>query len=57
MILGRFYGMNTIQTDHVIEARTANMVIIDKTKNKCKIIDFAGPFDSRMETTERDERL
>ena len=38
MILGRFYGMNTIQTDHVIEARTANMVIIDKTKNKCKII-------------------
>ena len=49
MILGRFYGMNTIQTDHVIEARTPNMVIIDKTKNKCKIIDFAGPFDSRME--------
>ena len=25
------------------------MVIIDKTKNECKIIDFACPFDSRIE--------
>ena len=47
----------TIQTDHVIEARRPDMVIIDKTKNECKIIDFACPFDSIIEERERDERL
>ena len=31
------------------------MVIIDKTKNKFKIIDFACPFDSRAEETEKDK--
>ena len=29
----------TIQTDHVIEARRPDMVIIDKTRNECKIIE------------------
>ena len=32
-----------IQTDHITEARP-DMVIIDKTKNECKIIDLACPF-------------
>ena len=45
----------TIQTDHVIEARRRDMVIIDKTKNECKIIDFACPFDSRIEEREKDK--
>ena len=45
----------TIQTDHVIEARRPDMVIIDKTKNECKIIDFACPFDSRIEEREKDK--
>ena len=45
----------TTQTDHVIEARRADMVIIDKTKNECKIIDFAYPFDSRIEEREKDK--
>ena len=31
------------------------MVIIDKTKNECKIIDFACPFDSRTEESEKDK--
>ena len=31
------------------------MVIIDKTKNECKIIDFACPFDSRIEGREKDK--
>ena len=31
------------------------MVIIDKTKNKCKIIDFACPVDSRIEEREKDK--
>ena len=45
----------TIQTDHVIEARRPGMVIIDNTKNECKIIDFACPFDSRIEEREKDK--
>ena len=45
----------TIQTDHVIEARRPDMVIIDKTKNECKIIDFACPFDTRIEEREKDK--
>ena len=43
----------TIQTDHVIEARRPDVVITDNTKNECKIIDSACPFDSKIE--ERDE--
>ena len=31
------------------------MVIIDKTKNECKIIDFACPFDSRIEEREKNK--
>ena len=45
----------TIQTDHVIEARRPDMIIIDKTKNESKIIDFACPFDSRIEEREKDK--
>ena len=44
----------TIQTDHVIEARRPDTMIIDKTKNQCKIIDFACHFDSRIEEREKD---
>ena len=45
----------TIQTDHVIEVRRPDMVIVDKTKNECKIIDFACPFDSRIEERQKDK--
>ena len=45
----------SIQTDHVIEARRPGLVIIDKTKNECKIIDFACPFDGRIEEREKDK--
>ena len=31
------------------------MVIIDKTKNECKIIDFACPFDNRIEERQKDK--
>ena len=41
-----------IQTDHVIEARRPDMAKIDKTKNECKIMDFACPFDGRIEERE-----
>ena len=45
----------TIQTAHITEARRPDLVIIDKTKNECKIIDFACPFDSRIEEREKDK--
>ena len=45
----------TIQTDNVIEARRPDMVIIEKTKNECKINDFACPFCSRIEEREKDK--
>ena len=45
----------TIQTDHVIEVGRPDMVIIDKTKNECKIIDFACSFDSRIKEREKDK--
>ena len=44
-----------IQTDHVIEARRPDMVIIDKTKIECKDIAFASSFDSRIEEREKDK--
>ena len=44
----------TTQIDHAIEARRPHMVIIDNTKNECKIIDFACPFDSRIEERKKD---
>ena len=53
MILGRYYWI--LQYKLIIEARLPDMVIIDKTKNECKIIDFACPFDSRIEEREKDK--
>ena len=51
------WDMN-IQTDHVIEAQRPDMVVIDKAKNHCQMIDFAVPYDSRVEQKElgREER-
>ena len=47
----RFHNTNY----HAIGARRPDMVIIDKTKSECKIIDFAYPFDSRTEEREKDK--
>ena len=45
----------SIQTDHVIEARRPDLVVVDKKKRSCKIIDFAVPGDSRIEEKEKDK--
>ena len=42
----------SIQTDHVIEARRPDWVVVDKERI-CKIIDFAVPGDSRIEEKEK----
>ena len=44
-----------MQTDHVIEARRPDLVVVDKKERSCKIIDFADPGDSRIEEKERDK--
>ena len=45
----------SIQTDHVIEARRPDLVVVDKKETSCKIIDFAVPGDSRIEEKDKDK--
>ena len=45
----------SIQTDHIIEARRPDLVIVDRKERSCKIIDFAVPGDSRIEEKEKDK--
>ena len=45
----------SIQTDHVIEARRPDLIVVDKKERSCKIIDFAVPRDSRIEEKEKDK--
>ena len=40
----------SIQTDHVIPG----LVVVDKKRRTCKIIDFAVPGDSRIEEKEKE---
>ena len=44
-----------IQTDHVIEVRRPDLVVVDKKERSCEIIDFAVPGNSRIEEKERDK--
>ena len=44
----------SILTDHVIEARRPDLVVVDEKERSCKIINFAVPGDSRIEEKERD---
>ena len=43
-----------IQTNHVIEARRPDFVVVDKERS-CKVIDFAVTRDSRIEEKEKDK--
>ena len=45
----------SIQTDHVIQARRPGVILIDKEKKECKIIDFAIPYDSRVNAKEMEK--
>ena len=49
-----------IQTDHLIPARRPDLIIINKKKRICKIVDFAVPADHRInlkECEKKDEYL
>ena len=45
----------SIQTDHIIEARRPDLVVIDKKERICKKIGFAVPGDSSIEEKEKDK--
>ena len=45
---------SSIQTDHVIEAQRPDLVVVDKQRRTCKIINFAVPGDSRIEEKEKE---
>ena len=45
----------SIQTDHVIEAQRLDLVVVDKKRRTCKIIDFAVPGDSMIEEKEKEK--
>lgn len=46
-----------IQTDHVIEARRPDMIVVNKIQNKCTIVDFAVPYDTRVTAKEQEKVL
>ena len=45
----------SIQTNHVIEARRPDMIIVEKKDKKCEIIDFAVPYDTRVDEKEKEK--
>ena len=45
-----------IQTDHLIPARRPDLIIINKKKRTCKIVDFAVPVDHRIKLKECEKK-
>ena len=45
-----------IQTDHLIPARRPDLIIINKRKRICKIVDFAVPVDHRISLKESEKK-
>ena len=45
----------SIQTYHVIEARRADLVAVDKKEKSCTIIDSEAPGDGKFEEKEKDK--
>ena len=45
----------TVQTDHIIQARRPDMIVIDKETNKAQVIDFAIPYNSRVDSKEMEK--
>ena len=45
-----------IQTDHQISARRPDLIIINKKKGTCKIVDFAVPADHRIKLKECEKK-
>ena len=46
-----------IQTDHQISARRSDLIIINKEKRTCRIVDFAVPADHGVKLKESEKTL
>ena len=45
-----------IQTDHLISARRPDLMIVNKKRRTCRIVDFAIPADHRLKLKETEKR-
>ena len=45
-----------LQTDHLILAGRLDLVIINKKKRTCQIVDFAVPNDNRVKSKEKEKK-
>ena len=45
-----------IHTDHIISTRRPDLIIINKKKRTCKIVDFAVPADHRLKLKECEKK-
>ena len=45
-----------IQTDHIISGRRFDLMIVNKKKRTCKIVDFAVPADHRIKLKECEKK-
>ena len=45
-----------VHTDHLISARRPNLIIINKKKRTCKIVDLAVPVDHRIKLKEYEKK-
>ena len=45
-----------IQTDNLISARKPDLIIINKKKRNCKIVDFTVPADHRIKLKESEKK-
>ena len=50
------YGTFDIHIDHLISARRPDLIIINKKKRTCKIVDFAVPADHRIKLKECEKK-
>ena len=46
----------TIQMDHLIPARRPDLIILNKKKRNCKIVDFTVPADHRINMKEFEKK-
>ena len=45
-----------IQMDHLLSARRPDLIVINKKKRTCKIVDFAVPADHRIKLKESEKK-
>ena len=45
-----------IQTDHIISARRPDLIVINKKKRTCKVVDFDVPADHRIKLKESEKK-